>query len=163
MNEIVIREIRESDNEQIGQLIREVLLSLNVPQSGTAYADPHLNRLFSYYRPPGRVYHVLEKDGKLLGGGGIAPLEGGPTEVCELQKMYFLEAARGQGLGSRLLSICLEKAAEFGYKQCYLETMPNMLPARKLYLKHGFSYLKAPMGSTGHTSCQLWMHKELSS
>ena len=30
------------------------------------------------------------------------------------------------------------KAKEFGFKQCYLETMPYMTAAQKLYKKNGF-------------------------
>jgi putative acetyltransferase len=75
--------------------------------------------------------------------------------------MYFLAEARGLGLGSQMMSQCLEAAKDFGFKRCYLETMPYMHDAQKLYKKSGFDYLDAPMGDTGHSSCPVWMLKTL--
>ena len=75
--------------------------------------------------------------------------------------MYFLPEARGIGLGSEMMEICLRKAKEFGFEKCYLETLPYMEEARKLYRKVGFTDLEAPMGDTGHYSCNLWMLKDL--
>ena len=75
--------------------------------------------------------------------------------------MYFLPEARGLGLGQQMMTKCLEAAVSFGYKQCYLETLPNMLEAQKLYKKVGFTYIQEPMGCTGHTSCPVWMLKTL--
>ena len=45
--------------------------------------------------------------------------------------------------------------------KCYIETMPNMISAQKLYLKKGFEYIDKPMGNTGHTACPVWMLKDL--
>ena len=41
-------------------------------------------------------------DGRVVGGGGIAPLAGGDPDVCELRKMYFLPSLRGLGAGMAL-------------------------------------------------------------
>ena len=75
--------------------------------------------------------------------------------------MYFLPETRGLGIGSAMMARCLETAKGFGFEQCYLETMPFMLDAQKLYKKVGFTNIDAPMGSTGHTSCPVWMLKNL--
>jgi putative acetyltransferase len=75
--------------------------------------------------------------------------------------MYFLPEARGLGLGIELMQKCLAKAKEFGFESCYLETMPYMEAAQKLYNKVGFEYLDKPLGNTGHTSCPVWMLKKL--
>jgi putative acetyltransferase len=75
--------------------------------------------------------------------------------------MYFLPETRGLGIGSQMMAKCLQSAKDFGFEKCYLETMPFMLDAQKLYKKTGFEYISSPMGSTGHTSCPVWMLKEL--
>jgi putative acetyltransferase len=80
----------------------------------------------------------------ILGGAGIAPLHDGPSGYCELQKMYFLPDARGKGLGNQMIQKCLTKAKSYGYTDCYLETMPNMIDAQKLYKKWGFTYIDHP-------------------
>lgn len=156
-----IREIQSKDNVKIAKAIREVLIEFGVPKVGTAYADTILDTLFEAYNVKKAIYFIIEKEGKIYGGAGIKQLANFEGNVCELQKMYFKPEARGIGLGSFMMQICLEKAKEFGFKQCYLETLPYMEGARKLYRKSGFKDLNAPMGDTGHYSCNLWMLKNL--
>lgn len=158
---ITIRPIQEADNKLIASVIRSVLIEHDVPKVGTAYADVSLDRMFETYSAPRSRYFVVEKDGKIIGGAGISQLENESETICELQKMYFLSEARGLGLGSEMMEKCLTFAQSVGFEKCYLETMPYMHAAQKLYLKFGFHYIDAPMGCTGHTSCPVWMLKEL--
>jgi putative acetyltransferase len=157
MTSIRIREIKKSDNLLIAEVIRKVFISDNYPKTGTAFADPQLNSMFETYNHPNAVYFVVEQNGNILGGCGINQLENCNENICELQKMYFLQEIRGKGIGYQMIQKCLEKATEFGYEKCYLETLSEMLPAQKLYRKVGFEYLKNPLGSTGHTNCPVWM------
>ncbi|WP_338645899.1 GNAT family N-acetyltransferase [Flavobacterium sp. KS-LB2] len=161
MEKYRIREIKKEDNKAVAALIRAVFDELNIPKVGTAYEDPYLDLMFEEYSKPKSVYFVLEKEGKILGCAGIAPLENEAETICELQKMYFLPETRGLGLGSQMMATCLQSAKDFGFEKCYLETMPFMLDAQKLYKKVGFEYICSPMGSTGHTSCPIWMLKDL--
>jgi len=39
--------------------------------------------------------------------------------------------------------------------------MYNMKSAQKLYLSEGFNYIDKPLGNTGHSSCPVWMIKNL--
>jgi putative acetyltransferase len=156
-----IRKITLEDNPQVAQMIRSVFDELNIPKVGTAYEDPCLDFMFEAYDKPNAAYFVVEAEGKIIGGAGIAQLENESDKICELQKMYFLPQARGLGLGSKMMAICLQAAKDFGFEKCYLETMPFMLDAQKLYKKVGFEYICSPMGSTGHTSCPVWMIKNL--
>ncbi len=158
---IKIRPIEPEDNATISSVIREVLSEYNVPKVGTAYADPQLDFLFQNYAIDNAIYYVVEKENKIIGGAGIMQLENESKNICELQKMYVLYEGRGLGLGKQLMEICLQKAVTFGFESCYIETLPNMIDAQKLYLKTGFSYLNSPMGNTGHTSCPVWMLKKL--
>ena len=158
---MIIREIQKEDNEQIAAVIRRVFIADNYPKTGTAYADPQLDTMFETYNNPKAAYFIIENNGKIIGGAGISQLENSDSNVCELQKMYFLEEARGKGIGHQMILKCLEKATNFGYEKCYLETLPEMLNAQKLYKKVGFEYLCEPLGGTGHTSCPVWMLKTL--
>lgn len=161
MNGIIIREIQNEDNEQIAAVIREVFISDNYPKTGTAFADKQLDFMFEAYDTPRAAYFVVEENGKIIGGAGVSQLENSTENICELQKMYFLQEARGKGIGFQMIQKCLEKATGLGYQKCYLETLPEMLTAQHLYKKAGFEYLCAPMGNTGHTTCPVWMIKEL--
>ncbi len=161
METAIIREIEPKDNEEIASMIRKVLLEMGVPKVGTAYADKALDRMFENYDRPKATYFVVEDKGRLIGSAGVAQLANYEGNVCELQKMYFLGEARGRGLGSAMMGICLDRARQFGFEKCYLETMPYMKDAQKLYIKSGFEYIDAPMGDTGHFSCPVWMLKQL--
>ena len=160
-NNFKIREIQPEDNQKIAKVIRKILIEFGVPKVGTAYADKILDTLYEAYDTEKAIYYVVEKDGEIFGGAGIKQLDNFEGNVCELQKMYFLPETRGIGLGGKMMETCLQKAKEFGFEQCYLETLPYMEEARKLYRKVGFKDLDAPMGDTGHYSCNLWMLKDL--
>ncbi|PKP12354.1 MAG: GNAT family N-acetyltransferase [Bacteroidetes bacterium HGW-Bacteroidetes-3] len=160
-NNFKIREIQPEDNQKIAKVIRKILIEFGVPKVGTAYADKILDTLYEAYDTEKAIYYVVEKDGEIFGGAGIKQLDNFEGNVCELQKMYFLPETRGIGLGGKMMETCLQKAKEFGFEQCYLETLPYMEGARKLYRKVGFKDLDAPMGDTGHYSCNLWMLKDL--
>ena len=156
-----IRKIKKEDNAQIANVIREVFISDDYPKTGTAFADSQLDFMFESYDRSKAIYFVVEENNKIIGGAGVSQLDNSEENICELQKMYFLKEARGKGIGHEMILKCIEKAKEFGFEKCYLETLPNMLDAQKLYQKVGFQYLEEPLGSTGHSSCPVWMIKEL--
>ena len=159
---MLIREIKREDNPEIAAVILKVFVSDGYPKTGTAFADKQLDFMFETYEKPRATYFVVEKNGKIIGGAGVRQLENGDATICELQKMYFLPEARGLGLGLKMMEKCLQSARDFGFEKCYLETMPFMHDAQKLYKKVGFDYICSPMGNTGHVSCPVWMLKELS-
>lgn len=161
MNPIIIREIQKHDNEAVATIVRNVLTEMGAPKVGTAYADPQLDFMFEAYTVPKSVYFVIEKEERIIGVAGIGPLENEVETICEFQKMYFLPEARGLGLGFQMMEKCLKSAKDFGYEKCYLETLPFMEAAQKLYKKVGFEYLCEPLGNTGHSSCPVWMIKSL--
>ncbi|GAA3517606.1 GNAT family N-acetyltransferase [Aquimarina addita] len=161
MDTIKIRAVTLEDNPELAQVLRDVLVEMGVPKIGTAYADIALDVMYETYSQSRKAYFVVEDAGKVIGGAGIAPLEDGDLNTCELQKMYFLAEARGKGIGLKMMNKCLDFAREQAFTRCYLETMPYMEAARKLYHKVGFKPLDSPMGNTGHHSCQEWMIKKL--
>lgn len=161
MSSFKIREIQTEDNQQVADLIRSVLVEMGVPKVGTAYEDKALDDMHGTYKPARMKYFVLENEGKIIGGAGIAPLAGLEEKICELQKMYFLPEARGKGLGTQMMDTCLKYAASQAFEKCYIETLPYMENARKLYKKSGFKSLEAPMGNTGHYNCTMWMIKDI--
>ena len=161
MKSTIIREVLEKDNTALAAVIRRVLVDIGVPKVGTAYADPELDYLYEAYQKPRAIYLVIEFDGNIIGGGGIAKLDNCEENICELQKMYFLEEARGLGLGVEMINICIQKAKSFMFESCYLETMTYMKAAQKLYLKNDFKYIDGPIGNTGHYSCPVHMLKKI--
>ena len=158
---MLIRPINESDNKHISVILREVLIEMDIPRIGSAYEDPEINNMYESYQSKRSIYFVVEENNKILGGAGINQLKNGDVNICELQKMYFHKSIRGRGIGDKMIELCLNFAVESNYKKCYIETMPNMVDAQKLYIKKGFEYIDNPLGNTGHTACPIWMLKNL--
>jgi putative acetyltransferase len=154
---INIRTISPADNAAIAHIIRATLLEFGAARPGTVYYDESTDRLSEIFYRPGSVYYIAEQDGVIMGGAGIYPTDGLGDATCELVKMYLLPAARGIGLGRMLMERCIDFAREQGYKQIYLETMPELSQAIGLYEKVGFDRLSAPLGSSGHFGCGIWM------
>ena len=146
----------------MARIIRDSLAEFGANRPGTVFFDPTTDNLYELFKTPGSVYMVAEENGMLLGGAGIFPSAGLPDGVCELVKMYLRKNARGKGLGRRMIDQCLEQASQLGYTKVYLETMPELNKAVRVYEQFGFEYLKGPMGNTGHFGCDVWMLKELS-
>ena len=161
MNTFSIRSIRQSDNTNLSKIVKDTLAEFGANHPGTVYYDATTDTLFELFQKEGAAYFVAELDGEIVGGGGIYPTDGLPAATCELVKMYLLPQARGTGLGRTLIEKSLAFAKETGYKQVYLETMPQLKQALKVYAKFGFEYLKGPMGNSGHTGCSLWMLRSL--
>lgn len=81
--------------------------------------------------------------------------------TCELVKMYLLPVARGLGIGASLMNKCMATAKQMGFASMYIETLPELEKAIRVYEKFGFSYLDKPLGDTGHFGCSVWMLKAL--
>jgi len=154
---ITIREIQPEDNAAMAVIIKTSLeeFGLNIP--GTAYFDESTNHLYESFRVAGSKYFVATADGKILGGAGVYPSEGLPADTVELVKMYLAPEHRGKGLGKMLMRRCMALAGELGYKNIYLESMPELAAAVSAYQKLGFELLDKPVGNTGHYSCTIWM------
>lgn len=157
MEGLKLRKIQVKDNQQLKEAIQTVLLEMGAPKVGTAYEDESLDNMFQAYHAARMGYFVIEENGKIMGGAGIAPLANTESNICELQKMYLLSIARKKGLGAKLMEKCIDFAKENQFEKVYLETMPYMENARKLYLRSGFKELENPLGDTGHYNCTRWM------
>ena len=157
----LIRPIRAEDDPRIAAIIRTVMPEFGAIGCGFAISDPEVDWMSRAYAAPRSAYFVVERDGVVLGGGGVAPLEDGPADTCELRKMYFLPEARGMGAGAAMMSRCLDAARGFSFARCYLETLTGMDAAMRLYERSGFRRTDARMGATGHGGCNTFYLREL--
>ena len=148
-----IRNITQADDAAMANIIRTVMPEFGAVGSGFAISDPEVDWMSRGYAEPRHAYFVVERDARVLGGGGIAPLAGGDGDTCELRKMYFLPEARGIGAGAAMMSRCLDAAREAGFTHCYLETLTGMDAAQRLYQRNWFRRIDCPMGATGHGGC----------
>ena len=161
MSGFSIRPITAADDAAMAAIIRGVMPEFGATGDGFAINDPEVDWMHRAYSRPRCAYFVVEREGRVVGGGGVAPLDGGDEDVCELRKMYFLPEARGIGAGAAMMARCLQAARELGFGQCYLETLTGMDSAMKLYERSGFRRISCSMGHTGHGGCNTFYLLEL--
>ncbi|TAL74656.1 MAG: GNAT family N-acetyltransferase [Rhodanobacter sp.] len=157
----LIRPIEPRDNAAVAAVIRRVMPAFGADGPGFAIHDAEVDAMSTAYTLPRHAYFVLEMGGNVVGGAGIAPLDGGDADTCELRKMYFLPAARGIGAGTAMMARCLDTARALGFRRCYLETLTGMDAAQALYLRSGFTRIDHALGATGHGGCDRWYLREL--
>jgi putative acetyltransferase len=153
MSDYTIRPIGPADDAAMAAVIRTVMPEFGAVGDGIAINDPEVDWMSRAYAEPRCAYFVVEREGRVVGGGGVAPLVGGDEDVCELRKMYFLPELRGVGAGAAMMSRCLDAARRLGFRRCYLETLRGMDAAMRLYERTGFRRIPASMGATGHGGC----------
>ncbi|PMC34324.1 GNAT family N-acetyltransferase [Bacillus sp. UMB0899] len=157
---MIIREMKKEDNAKVKEIIQDSLKSLGLAIPGTAYFDPQLNELYQYYHHLNHAkYWVVEVDGEVVGGIGIAPFNE-QDNVCELQKLYLRSKTQGLGFGMKLMETALTFASEH-YTKCYLETKLELKTACKLYEKFGFTLLQEPLAGSEHSAMDAWYLKNL--
>ncbi len=161
METIQLREIAPTDNPILASIIRNALTEFKANKQGTVFFDETTDHLFELFSGTRGIYHVAVLNGEVVGGGGIFPTAGLDAGTCELVKMYLAPAARGKGIAKLLMEACLAAAKNSGFKQVYIETMPELNIAIPMYEKFGFTYLPGPMGNSGHGGCDVWMLKTL--
>lgn len=78
---------------------------------------------------------VVYENNVLVGAGSIRYYD----EInVELKRIYISPAFRGQGLGTKLVSLLIEWAKELGYQRVLLETGEKLTESVALYKKLGF-------------------------
>jgi GNAT superfamily N-acetyltransferase len=101
---------------------------------------------------------IVERQGEVVGSVFLAD---GGGETAKLRLLYVEPAARGLGIGNRLVAECIEFARAGGYGEITLWTNSVLTSARKIYEAHGFQLVEeAPHHSFGQDLVgQTWVLK----
>ncbi|MFI8415530.1 bifunctional helix-turn-helix transcriptional regulator/GNAT family N-acetyltransferase [Serratia sp. NPDC078593] len=157
-----VRPIAAQDDAAMAAVIRATFREYDMDKmEGVSVHDPDLDQLTAVYQQNGGRYWVVEQQGEVAGGVGIAPLAGGEPDYCELQKLFFKPQIRGLGMARYMVVQAMKAARAAGYRYCYLETTEQLKEAVGLYLSLGFISLSEKRGNTGHHGCSIYMLKEL--
>jgi putative acetyltransferase len=105
---------------------------------------------------PNAQFLVARVDGKAV--GCIALVDN--LRYGELKRLFVDAAARGLGLGQRLVAEAEAAAQDVGLKVLRLETGPELVPAVKLYRSLGYLE-RGPFGDYADLPCSLFMEKRL--
>lgn len=81
---------------------------------------------------------VVYDHGRAVGGGAIRRYD---DENVELKRVFVHNEYQGQGIGSRLVSLLIEWAAELGYRRMILETGELLAESCAVYRKLGFTVI----------------------
>lgn len=79
---------------------------------------------------------IAEVDGERV--GCVFCMSGPEPGVAKLRILLVTPAARGLGLGTRLVEQCLQFARDCGYRRITLWTNDVLVAARKIYQAYGF-------------------------
>ncbi|MBP7064006.1 helix-turn-helix domain-containing GNAT family N-acetyltransferase [Ferrovibrio sp.] len=102
---------------------------------------------------------IAEKDGERVGSVFVVQQS---RTVAKLRLLLVEPAARGHGLGHRLVATCEAFAREKGYRKMVLWTNANLLDARRIYQRGGYSLVKSePHHSFGHDLIGEYWEKKL--
>lgn len=82
---------------------------------------------------------IAEKDNQIVGSVFVVRHEEG---IAKLRMLYVDPAARGLGIGTRLVEECLRFARLIGYKKMILWTNSVLTDARRIYDRAGFELIE---------------------
>jgi GNAT superfamily N-acetyltransferase len=91
------------------------------------------------YDPKRERCWIAEKDGARVGAVLVAKAS---EEVAKLRLLHVEAAARGLGIGKRLVEECLRFARHAGYRKMALWTQSNLHAARHIYKQAGFQVVR---------------------
>lgn len=161
---IVIEKLSADSSPFIVELIQRNLEPFEEAGNVLAATFRRLENLDEVYSEEGAFFFVARDSVAdcYIGGVGLGPLHGLPASegFGEIRDMVLDKDYRGRGIGTRLLEMSVDKAISLGYEKLYLETVPNMVTARRLFQRFGFrpvtSKLKGTLASpppTGDIDC----------
>jgi putative acetyltransferase len=132
---IEIREAVDTAAVEIARgLFRDYQEALGVDLSFQDF-ETELRTLPGEYVPPrGRLLLALD-DGVPAGCVAMRPLT---SDTCEMKRLYVRPEYRAVGLGRQLAERVIAEARSTGYLRMYLDTLPTMQGAQRLYESLGF-------------------------
>jgi DNA-binding MarR family transcriptional regulator/GNAT superfamily N-acetyltransferase len=82
---------------------------------------------------------IADRHGEVL--GSVFLFRGDTPDAAKLRLLYVDAAARGQGLGARLVEACIAAARAKGYQRLRLWTQDCLVSARRIYQAAGFQLI----------------------
>jgi len=90
------------------------------------------------FRHPGLFLRIEEDEGAPLAVGGVREIEPADGRRLEVKHLYVAPAARGSGIGRRLLTLLEAHARRVGATWLVLDTNRSLEAAGGLYRSSGF-------------------------
>ena len=127
--------VSAEDLESVRGLMTEYAKALGVDLSFQNFSA-ELERLpGTYTRPAGILLLARVRAGV---AGCVALQAWQSPAIAELKRLYVRPEYRGQQIGHRLISAALSFARAAGYREVWLDTLPEMRTAQAMYISLGF-------------------------
>ena len=156
-----IKQIQQAQIEQVKQIV--ITVSLEIWQGVLTEEDlkrydslSDIENVRSHYFDNNGAFLVLVDGERVVGSGAIRKLD---AEICELKRMWFLKAYRGQGLGWKMAQMLFDFAIQAQYQKVRLDLANEERQSQALnfYRKLGFY----PIERYNDSPCQVFMEKLL--
>ncbi|MBV8113546.1 MAG: GNAT family N-acetyltransferase [Silvibacterium sp.] len=148
---VVLRRFQPGDEKPFKEL-NEVWISHDFeiePGDREILGDPQAKIL-----DKGGQICVAELDGEVVGCCALVPIKRGEFELA---KMTVSDAARGQGIGRRLLVFAIAVARVLKARRLYLESNTKAAAAVHLYEEVGFRHMTAPEKASKYARANVFM------
>ncbi|TCP13718.1 GNAT family N-acetyltransferase [Simplicispira metamorpha] len=122
------------DLERVITIFREYVASPSVNLDFQDYESEFAALPGKYAAPEGRLL-LAWKNGAVVGCAALRKVD---ASVCEMKRVYVQPAARGDGLGRRLVESTIAAAREAGYSRICLDVLPEFTQAQHMYASLGF-------------------------
>jgi GNAT superfamily N-acetyltransferase len=132
--------VTTNDYAQARALFQEYAAWLTVDLCFQGFAE-ELATLPGAYAPPRGMLMLAGPPDAAIGCIALRPLDADESPLgatAEVKRLYVRPAARGTGLGRRLVQTVIDGARAIGYGELKLDTLDRMAEARSLYAKLGF-------------------------
>ncbi len=158
---IEMRPIQEHQTEQAKQIVKTVVLEVFqylLTEGSLDRHDPMLDieQVRQHYFDNFGIFLVLMDNDQIVGTGAIRKLD---DLLCELKRMWFLNAYRGQGWGWQMAQKLFSFARQVGYQKVRLDLAheERQMQALKFYRQLGFY----PIARYNNSLCRIFMEKLL--
>lgn len=118
--------------------VRELLREYMHAEAARVYSPDWENEFAGLpgpYGPPRGCLLLAQLGGVPAGCVALRPLA---ESHCEMKRLYVRTAFRGAGLAVILVERLIARARALGYREMYLDTLPEMRAARLMYDMLGF-------------------------
>lgn len=141
MTDLTIRPVQREEYPQVVELIRQVMLEVNIKDYDEDYLREYVKRydsaaLAAFADSPDCHFYVAHLAGELAGCGAVAPAEDKPN-AQEIRSVYVRPDLEGKGIGRAIMAVLEADPAFLSARHVVVSAS---ITAHPFYKKLGYEY-----------------------